>query len=241
MSAALVSVIMPCYNDGRYIKEAIDSLRRQTYSNFELIIVDDGSDDSETVSILSTLNDGKTTVLHTNHLRPAGARNYGIERARGKYILPLDSDDTIEPTYLEKAVNVLETQPDIGVVYCQADLFGEKSGRWELPDYSRRAMLLDNIVFVTSMFYRSDWETVGGFKTSFQESCPQVQQIYRRIFENHKDFYKNNYDEVIPIMRDALIEQIFLRKKLETELKMVQGVKNIPILGKFIKWIIEHN
>ena len=145
MSAALVSVIMPCYNDGRYIKEAIDSLRRQTYSNFELIIVDDGSDDSETVSILSTLNDGKTTVLHTNHLRPAGARNYGIERARGKYILPLDSDDTIEPTYLEKAVNVLETQPDIGVVYCQADLFGEKSGRWELPDYSRRAMLLDNI------------------------------------------------------------------------------------------------
>ena len=246
------------------------------------IFVDDGSDDSETVSILSTLNDGKTTVLHTNHLRPAGARNYGIERARGKYILPLDSDDTIEPTYLEKAVNVLETQPDIGVVYCQADLFGEKSGRWELPDYSRRAMLLDNIVFVTSMFYRSDWETVGGFKTnmdagmedydfwlsilelgreiyqipevlfhyrikpvsrttSFQESCPQVQQIYRRIFENHKDFYKNNYDEVIPIMRDALIEQIFLRKKLETELKMVQGVKNIPILGKFIKWIIEHN
>ena len=282
VSAALVSVIMPCYNDGRYIKEAIDSLRRQTYSNFELIIVDDGSDDSETVSILSTLNDGKTTVLHTNHLRPAGARNYGIERAGGKYILPLDSDDTIEPTYLEKAVNVLETQPDIGVVYCQADLFGEKSGRWELPDYSRRAMLLDNIVFVTSMFYRSDWETVGGFKTnmdagmedydfwlsilelgreiyqipevlfhyrikpvsrttSFQESCPQVQQIYRRIFENHKDFYKNNYDEVIPIMRDALIEQIFLRKKLETELKMVQGVKNIPILGKFIKWIIEHN
>ena len=144
VSAALVSVIMPCYNDGRYIKEAIDSLRRQTYSNFELIVVDDGSDDSETVSILSTLNDGKTTVLHTNHLRPAGARSYGIERARGKYILPLDSDDTIEPTYLEKAVNVLETQPDIGVVYCQADLFGEKSGRWELPDYSRRAMLLDN-------------------------------------------------------------------------------------------------
>lgn len=152
VSAALVSVIMPCYNDGRYIKEAIDSLRRQTYSNFELIIVDDGSDDSETVSILSTLNDGKTTVLHTNHLRPAGARNYGIERARGKYILPLDSDDTIEPTYLEKAVNVLETQPDIGVVYCQADLFGEKSGRWELPDYSRRAMLLDNIVLLHQCF-----------------------------------------------------------------------------------------
>ena len=63
-------------------------------------------------------------------------------------------------------------------------------------------------------------------------------ELAQKLFNK---FYKNNYDEVIPIMRDALIEQIFLRKKLETELKMVQGVKNIPILGKFIKWIIEHN
>lgn len=277
---ALVSVIMPCYNDGRYIQEAIESLEKQTYSNYELIVIDDGSDDTETQKIISELNKKNITVLHTNHLRPAGARNYGIAHANGKYILPLDSDDMIEPTYIEKAVKLLETHSEVGVVYCQADLFGERNGRWDLPDYSRDQMLLDNIVFVTAMFYRKDWELVGGFKTNmdagmedydfwlsilelgreiyqipeilfhyrikpvsrttnFQDDSLQVQQIYRRIFDNHKKFYEENYDIVIPVLRDALIEQIFLRKRLEKQLEYVKRVKDIPIMGAILKKILE--
>lgn len=159
-----VSIIMPCYNDGKYIKEAIMSVKEQTYQNIELIIIDDGSDDEETQKILNNLAD-EVTLLKTNHLKPAGARNYGIQKAKGKYILPLDSDDKIAPSYVEKAIKILEGNDNIGVVYCQADLFGEKHGRWDLPDYSFDKMLLDNVVFVTALFYKEDWQKVGGFNT----------------------------------------------------------------------------
>lgn len=159
-----VSIIMPCYNDGKYIREAINSVKEQTYDNIEIIVINDGSDDGETRSILEGLR-GEAVILQTNHLRPAGARNYGIQNAKGKYILPLDSDDMIDPSYVEKAVKILEGNDNIGVVYCQADLFGEKSGRWDLPDYSFDKMLLDNVVFVTALFYKQDWVKVGGFNT----------------------------------------------------------------------------
>lgn len=159
-----VSVIMPCYNDGKYIEEAVESVFAQTYKNIELIVIDDGSDEQETIDILNKLGD-RIVLLKTNHLRPAGARNFGITRATGKYILPVDSDDKIDSTYVEKAVEILEKNQNIGVVYCEADLFGEKSGKWDLPSYSFDKMLLDNVVFVTALFYREDWENVGGFNT----------------------------------------------------------------------------
>lgn len=274
-----VSIIMPCYNDGMYIQEAIDSVMNQTYKNIELIIIDDGSDDVATVEIIDGIKNDRIHIYHTEHLKPAGARNYGIEKAKGKYILPVDSDDRIDSTYVEKAVAILESNLNVGVVYCYADLFGEQSGRWNLPDYSFRTMLLDNIVFVTSMFYKEDWEKVGGFSTTmdsgmedydfwlsilaldkeiyqipevlfhyrikkvsrttqFQDNSLQVQDIYKRIYYNHKDFYKKHEEEYALVLREALIEQIFLRRKYESRLEKINGLGKMPILGKLAKKFI---
>lgn len=165
----MVSVVMPCYNDGRYIQESIASVKAQTYPEIELIIVDDGSDDAETIAALDVLAKEKNIqVLHTTHVGPATARNAAIREARGKYILPLDADDTIDPTYIEKAVKILESHKDTGVVYCEADLFGAQSGKWDLPAYSFETMLFDNIVFVTALFSKADWEKVGGFNENMK-------------------------------------------------------------------------
>lgn len=165
----LVSVIMPCYNDGQYIEEAVSSLRAQTYPDWELIIIDDGSDEPETKAILEKIGaEAGVQLLYTGHVGPAGARNAGIGAAKGGYILPLDADDTIAPSYIEKAAAVLDNDPQVGVVYCRAELFGEQTGPWGLPDYSLRAMLQDNIIFVTAMFRKADWERVGGFNTNMK-------------------------------------------------------------------------
>ncbi len=183
-----VSIIMPCYNDGKYIWEAITSVKNQTYKNIELIIIDDGSDDELTMSILKEL-EKDYLVLRTNHLKPAGARNYGIQHSTGKYILPLDSDDTIDKTYIEKAVKILESDKKIGVVYCEADLFGEKTGKWDLPQYSFDKMLLDNIVFVTALFYKKDWEKVGGYNTVMKAGMEDY-DFWISILELEKEIYQ---------------------------------------------------
>jgi len=185
----LVSVIMPCYNDGAFIGEAVDSVLNQTYSNLEIIIVDDGSDDGYTQGVIYRLSNEKIKVYHTKHLRPAGARNYGIKMASGKYILQVDSDDRIEPAYIEKAVKILADNPKIGVVYCEADLFGEKSGKWDLPSYSFETMLLDNIVFVTAMFYKADWEKAGGFNT-YMDSGMEDYDFWLSVLAMGKEIYQ---------------------------------------------------
>lgn len=184
-----ISVIMPCYNDGKYIKEAISSIEAQTYPEWEIIVIDDGSDDEETIKIIDSINSPKIKVYHTNHLRPAGARNYGIEHANGKYILPVDSDDKIDSTYMEKAVKILESNSQIGVVYCEADLFGEKVGKWDLPSYSFEQMLLDNVVFVTALFYRSDWEKVGGFNVNMEAGMEDY-DFWLGILELGREIYQ---------------------------------------------------
>lgn len=169
--------------------EAIRSVQNQTYNPIEIIVVDDGSTDSETVKILEELEKDTARVFRVDHLGPAAARNYGISEAKGRYILPLDADDKIAPTYIEKAVAVLKHNDHVGVVYCYADLFGEQTGRWQLPDYSLDRMLLDNIVFVTALFYREDWEKVGGFCNSMSHGMEDY-DFWLSLLELGREIYQ---------------------------------------------------
>jgi glycosyltransferase involved in cell wall biosynthesis len=97
-----VSVIMPCYNQGQYIDEAVDSVLTQTYQNYEIIIVNDGSTDEFTNEKLKNYNKPKTQVIHTANQGLSAARNNGIHASNGEFILPLDADDKIANTYLER-------------------------------------------------------------------------------------------------------------------------------------------
>ncbi|RWX45350.1 Glycosyl transferase family 2 [Candidatus Electrothrix aarhusensis] len=158
-----VSVVIPCYNQGAFIDETINSVLAQTCQDFEIIVVNDGSTDPFTVNHLQQLNFPKTRVLHTENQGLSSARNNGIREAQGEYILPLDADDRIGPTYLEQAVQLLDADPELGIVYCKARFFGDRNGEWQLPEYSLEEMLLNNVIFCTSFFRRADWEEVGGF------------------------------------------------------------------------------
>lgn len=263
-----------------YIQEAIDSVLKQTYQNIELIIIDDGSDDLETKRILQEISNERITVLNSSRLRPAGARNLGIQNATGKYILPVDADDRIAPTYVEKAMAILEANKNIGVVYCYAELFGEQSGKWDLPNYKFEHMLLDNIVFVTAMFRKDDWRQVGGFKTSmeygmedydfwlsilelgkeiyqipetlfyyrikpqsrtteFMEKPEVVKATYHMIYDNHSVLFEKNARAHSLVLRDALIDHIFMNRTLVKANAVVDKLAKIPILKQIVKNIIK--
>lgn len=158
-----VSVIIPCFNQGNFLDEVIACLDNQSYDDFEIVIVNDGSTDVETLDVLRRFHHKKATVLHTENQGLAAARNNGIIAAKGKYILPLDADDLIEPGYLQKAVTLLDANRDLGIVYCRAQLFGAVYTEWLLPQYSLTEMLKDNVIFCTAMFRKPDWEKVGGY------------------------------------------------------------------------------
>lgn len=158
-----VSVIIPCYNQGGFVNEAVDSVLAQSYEDFEIIIVNDGSTEDETNSVLANFDRPKTRIITTSNHGLAAARNNGIREAAGTYILPLDADDFIGPTYLEKALRVLEQNSELGIVYCRAMLFGAVEGPWGLPEFSLQTMLLDNCIFCSAVFRREDWIRVGGY------------------------------------------------------------------------------
>lgn len=158
-----VSVIIPCYNQGLFLHEAVESIRSQTYDDLEIIVVDDGSDDEGTARICAALEGPGIRVIRTENQGLAAARNTGIEYAAGRYVLPLDADDKIAPEYISEAVEVLEADSRIGIVYCRARLFGAVEGDWSLPEYSLQEMLKDNIIFCTALFRKRDWEIAGGY------------------------------------------------------------------------------
>ena len=126
----LLSVVIPCFNYGRYIKEAIDSVMSQTFLDYEIIIVDGGSTDNGTTALLHRLKNSVIKVFfRTERHLPGDNRNYGIERAQGKYICCLDPDDFLMPTYFEKALYILETYRH-DVVYPSVQCFGERNETW---------------------------------------------------------------------------------------------------------------
>ncbi len=158
-----VSIVIPCYNASATLGEAVQSALDQTWDDLEVIIVDDGSSDPATIALLDGMNWPRTRVIRQDNAGPAAARNAAIRASTGEFILPLDADDRIAPSYVEKALAVLQRRPGVGIVYCKAERFGAASGPWELPSYSIRELAIDNVIFVTSLFRRADWERVGGF------------------------------------------------------------------------------
>jgi glycosyltransferase involved in cell wall biosynthesis len=159
-----VTVVITCYNLGRYLAEAVASVRGQTLAGCELIIVDDGSTDSVTVAELDRLGGAGCRIVRTANQGLPAARNTGIGLARGRYILPLDADDRIAPDFLTRAVAVLDADPAVGIVCGGVELFGAASGPWLQPAASLPGLLFENSVVATSVFRCGDWVAAGGYR-----------------------------------------------------------------------------
>lgn len=159
----LISVIIPCYNQGRFLAESIGSVLASDFGDLEIIVVDDGSTEPETCRILETLDYPKTRLIRRKNGGLAAARNSGIAEAQGRYILPLDADDRIGPAYIGQAVAALEADPALGIVYCRAEKFGAESGPWRLAPFSRWRMALGNIIFCSAIYRKEDWLTICGY------------------------------------------------------------------------------
>ena len=160
----LISVVIPCYNDGAYLPETISKLAFQTEQSFEIIIVNDGSTDTNTIKVLEALNAQQNiTVLHKENGRMSSARNYGVKHAKGRYIAALDADDYFDPTFFKKAIKIFEIEPSTAVVTSYIQFFGNNKRKSKPRGGNAFNFLFSNQCPACAMVRKEIWDKVGGY------------------------------------------------------------------------------
>jgi len=187
---SLVSVIIPCYNYARFISETLQCVLVQSYTNWECIIINDGSiDNTEEIVLQWTKKDQRFIYFSKENSGVSDTRNLGIRNSKGIYILPLDADDKISKTYIEEAVQILDSNNEITVVYSEAEFFGAQTGKWKLPDFSYDELLSRNIVFCSAIFRKEMFDKTPGYNTNMHAGLEDW-DFWLTFMEHSATFYK---------------------------------------------------
>jgi|GEM_PF-1071339 len=166
-----VSVIIPCYNHAHYLEPALASVLCQSFTDWEAIIVDDGSTDNTAAAaeaFFAKFTERNWKLVRQENSGLASARNTGVKNASGEYILPLDADDLLSPVYLERTVPLLDTDPRLGYVYVIVDCFGEEHRTWSGGAFDFRKLLENNLMACSTLFRKKAWEEAGGYNPNMK-------------------------------------------------------------------------
>lgn len=165
-----IGIIMPCYNLGEYIEEAIDSLKLQTFKNFTVIIADDLSPDPNTRKILERLQlpENMSVVFEKKNLGLSGIRNKYMKKFKTKYVFSFDPDDILQPDFLEKCINYMEAHPEKAAVATWLDRFGSEEGVSKLSEdlATLPSMLITNNYLGSCVLRKEVFSQVGGYDTN---------------------------------------------------------------------------
>lgn len=194
---SIISVIITCYNHGKFLGEAIKSVEAQTFKNFELLIIDDGSTDN------TALVAGEFTWAHYIYQPNAGlsaARNTGLKHAAGDYILFLDADDRLLPDALRHSIEAMRVHPDAGFVFGGHHFINKEGviyGGLQTSDFNRAAkpyenLLISNFIAMHGavLFRRQVLQEIGGYDTALP-SCEDY-DVYLKIATRFKVCYHHH-------------------------------------------------
>lgn len=186
VSTALVSVITPFYNAGKYFEETFNSVMNQTFPWFEWIIVDDGSTEKVDIELLDNYakKDSRIRVIHQENGGLSCARNTGFKNSKTDFVVPLDADDLISPQFLECLFWALKNNPDAAWAYCDSYGFGEQEYIWQYP-FDAERMKKENMLVATAMIRKKDYEDIGGYKIE-KWSYNEDWRFWLEMLEKHK-------------------------------------------------------
>lgn len=201
----LVSVLLPVYNAASSVQEAIESILRQTYRNFELIIIDDGSTD-ESGRVIQAISDPRIRVIHQPNQGLSAALNRAIEMAQGVYLARQDADDLSLPRRLDRQVDFLEAHPEVGMVGTWAEVRTDtpRSDNVYTPPTDNRLLkfelLFDNPFVHSSVMLRKHVLVCVGAYTQEASVRAEDYDLWSRIM---REFDVSNLPEVLHVYRDA--------------------------------------
>lgn len=192
----LISIIMPFYNDKEHIEQTINSLLNQTFPAFEILIIDDGSNDKESVEKLKEIQklDSRIKVHHKQNGGAAVARDYGVSKTakNSKYIVFCDSDDLLNKEYLETAFWTLETNQTASWAYTDSIGFEGTEYTWN-KWFDSNKMKKENDLVITSMIKKDDFNEVEGFnineKNVYEDWNLWLKLIAKGHFPVHMNYY----------------------------------------------------
>ncbi len=166
----IITIIVPWYNYANYLEECISSIVAQTYTNYEIIIVNDGSTDNfhEVADRIKLLNKKTqiTIIDQNNSGQPAIPRNKGISHALGKFILCLDADDKISSNFLMECMRLFTEHSEISIVYPNLQEFGDRFNYADYGNLSQDTLIITNTQPTASIFRKKAWVDAGGFATN---------------------------------------------------------------------------
>lgn len=193
MSAIKVSIIVPCYNQALYLDAALQSVFDQTYTNWECIIINDGSTDStEEIALRWVEKDKRFKYFAKQNGGLGKARNYGIAKSYGSYILPLDSDNQLMEDFVQEAITVFEKNQEVGVVYGDAEYFGERTGFWKVAEYDFKKILAGNYIDACAIFRKKFWVEAGGYDENMPHQGHEDWEFWIALGSLNVKFYHLN-------------------------------------------------
>ncbi|CAM4152855.1 glycosyltransferase family 2 protein [Gillisia hiemivivida] len=217
----LISIIIPCYNDAKYIEESVQSALNQTYSNKEVIVVDDGSN-LKTKKVLDNLENKVQKLITQKNKGVSVARNVGIEACSGEYVLVLDSDDYFEPSFCEKALQIFEKESDVKIVTCYSKWFNARTHITYKPKGGNiKDILISNVAMGSSMLRKQDWQIVEGYDEKMTRGYEDW-EFYMRLLKS------GGKAEVIP-------EILFNYRNKENSRNKKANLAKYDILGYIYK------
>lgn len=221
MENIILSVVVPCYNHGKYIKECIDSILIIGLTNIEIIVINDGSTDNGfTKSVLDTLSSPFLKVFHQQNQGLARTRNNAIEMSKGKYILPLDADNYIDKDFLTNGIKLLEENTDIDIAFPDRILVFEnnKTKILKTGDFDILELAYKNNIDACAIYRKSVWTSVNGYSEDmpvmgyedwdFWLKCTDLKFKFHYLKDNYF-FYR--------VLGNSMIKSAILKRDLVTD------------------------
>jgi glycosyltransferase involved in cell wall biosynthesis len=182
---SLVSVVIPCYNYGKYVWDAIGSVLAQTYPHVEVVVIDDGPTDPETIEILDRIRHPRVRVIRQFNQGLAQARNNGAAAANGEYLMFLDADDRLERHAVALLLYALQCNRAAAYAYPYQRLFGDQELVWATQSFNAFDLLWSNHPTVCALTRRRAFEDVGGYRPEFRTGYEDWESFVRLAGRGH--------------------------------------------------------
>lgn len=183
-----VSIIIPCFNHGEYLQDALDNLKPDN-AFYEVIIVNDGSTDEQTIKVIESCKAKNYIVVGQENMGLSAARNTGISVSKGDFIMPLDADNTLDLTFMEKAASILESDPTLAVVYSDMELFGSQTGKRSVGEFNLQRLMISNYIDACAMIRKSVFDELGGYDSQMKGGWEDWELWLRIAFSGRRFHY----------------------------------------------------